>query len=293
VDGAVNKLLKKAQKAGRKLMRKLGIGKKKKGKDTRSKKEMEADLGKARKEVKLLLGKDVVKKKKFDKELKKIKKKYDLQKLEVVQKGKDYEIFGKINPEYRDYAEKVTVVSKETLEAQQESELETFFRAVSLKELAKLQRGENLKPRTHKDGSQKGEFGLTTNKEYTVNNIIYSDSNKNKRGKLRQADAAKANYVVLLEIRVKKGTQEMLKEKYGRKQSGEQENHALTEHLPVHGASEKNYITMKVERIKGGGENVNYMITSKSPDDLQPDDPLYDINASIVDIKIIGGIIDP
>jgi hypothetical protein len=48
VDKAVNKLLAKAKKAARKIMRKLGIGKKKKkgDKDSRSDKEMKADLNK-------------------------------------------------------------------------------------------------------------------------------------------------------------------------------------------------------------------------------------------------------
>jgi hypothetical protein len=246
----------------------------------------------ARKETMSLLGNGIIGKKNFDKKLKKIRSRFDMTKLEVQQKGSDYEIYGKINPEYKDYVEKVTILSKKSIETEQEGELESFFRAISIKELEKIKKGGLIKPRSNDDDSQKGEFGLTTNKEYAVNNIVYSKSNKNVNGKLPQANAKDAKYVVIIEIRVPKGTQESLKDKYGRKQRGQQESHPLTETLPVLGENEKNVITMKVETVKGGGENINFMITSKSPGEISEGDPLFDINNAIVDIKIIGGIID-
>lgn len=296
IDKAVNKILAKAKKAGRKLMRKLGIGKKKKkkkkgGKDDRTPAEMKADLAAAKKESNNLLKDGITDKKSFKKKLSTIAEKYDLKKLEIVKKGADFEIVGKINPEFRYYAEKVTILTKDGIEAQQEEELEYFYRAISMKELEGIKRSQKIKPRSRPDGSQKGEFGLTTNKEYTVNNIIYSKANKNVNTKLAQANAKKAKYVVLIEIAVPKGTQAALRDKFGRQHEG-QEGHPLTSSLPVH-TDKTNTITMKVETIRGGGENVNYMINSVSPDNIEQGDPLFDINNQIKSVKIVGGIIDP
>jgi len=289
-------LLKKAKKAGRKLMRKLGLGKKKdkkkKGeKDDRSPAEMKADLAAAKKDSSEFLKDGVTDKKSLRKKLETIEDKYDLKNLEIVSKGSDFEIVGKINPEFRYYAEKVTILTKDGIEDQQEEELEYFYRAISMKELAGIKQSQKIKPRTHPDGSQKGEFGLTTNKEYTVNNIIYSKANKNVNAKLAQANAKKAKYVVLIEIAVPKGTQVALRDKFGIQHEG-QDDHPLTSSLSVQ-TDKKNTITMKVETIRGGGENVNYMINSVSPGNIQEGDPLFDINNQIKSIKIVGGIIDP
>ncbi|MES2557885.1 MAG: DUF4157 domain-containing protein [Bacteroidota bacterium] len=107
VDKVVRDLFKKAKKAGRKLMRKLGIGKKKdkKGKEERSKQEMEADLKMGIKEgttyVKSAEGKD---KKAIDKKLMQISSKFDLKKLNLVvdknnPNGEDkVHVHGEVNP---------------------------------------------------------------------------------------------------------------------------------------------------------------------------------------------------
>jgi hypothetical protein len=84
----VNKLLKKAKKAGRKLMRKLGIGKKKKKKrgdaDDRTAAEMQADLKKGIQEATMFVKGGEKDPKKIKKKLKKIRNKYDLVELKLV-----------------------------------------------------------------------------------------------------------------------------------------------------------------------------------------------------------------
>lgn len=102
VDKAITKLLRKAKKAGRKLMRKLGIGKKKKkGKDERSKKEMEADLKAAKTEAtKYLKAPDADPEDLKKKKLPQIKQKYDLDEVKLVHEKDDkYHIHLKVNPQ--------------------------------------------------------------------------------------------------------------------------------------------------------------------------------------------------
>jgi hypothetical protein len=104
----VNKLLKKAKKAGRKLMRKLGIGKKKKKKrgdaDDRTPQEMQADLKKGVQEATMFVKGGETDKKKIKKKFDKIEKNYDLVELKLVvdkqnPEGKDkVHIKGEVNP---------------------------------------------------------------------------------------------------------------------------------------------------------------------------------------------------
>ncbi|MBI3238980.1 MAG: hypothetical protein HYZ43_09105 [Flavobacteriia bacterium] len=98
----MNKLLAKAKKAARKIMRKLGIGKKKGEKvkdDKRTDQEKKADLQSGVQEGTTLIKKEGLSKKEIDTKLEKIEKKYDLKKLTLVKDSEDKgHIHGEVNP---------------------------------------------------------------------------------------------------------------------------------------------------------------------------------------------------
>ncbi|HLP55499.1 MAG TPA: DUF4157 domain-containing protein [Fluviicola sp.] len=96
VDKVVRDLLKKAKRAGRKLMRKLGLGKKKKkgDKDSRTDKEMKADLNKGIQEGTSFVKQGGHDQKEIKKQFGKIEKKYELVELKLV--------VDKENPEAKD-----------------------------------------------------------------------------------------------------------------------------------------------------------------------------------------------
>ena len=214
--------------------------------------------------------------------------------MSLQQKGEKWEINGEINPQFVKYANEVTILSKQDISDFDASNLQVFFRVISLKELKNILNSDLIQPRSNPDGSQKGEFGITSNSEYCIQNIIYGNTNKNKKGKMPVNNAAKAKYAIMLEIIVEPNTQEKLRDEFGIQAPG-QTSHELTDSLPTaEEAGSSNVIEMKVERVPTGGEpihNVNYMFKSSNPSIEDPSNPLYVFNQSIIEVRIVGGII--
>jgi hypothetical protein len=219
-----------------------------------------------------------------------VKLAYRLRSLTVSFQGDRAAIRARINPEILLWAEKLPIVDKEPSPGEDKQALTSYFRAMSLAELRKIARGQQLDIRVKqtREGpvARGGEYCVTTNPEY---------SRQLAADKRAQADPEKLEYAVLVEIETEGPAVAELAEdpRYGRVQSQQLPggNPPPPDPLgrPFQRSGERGVVVVKREGVVGAkAENINYMILSKVPSD--PDDPIYKVNARIKRISVIGGV---
>lgn len=296
VKKAVNKLKRKARQLKDKLFGKKG-GKGDKNKErghegdrdqreARKKQEAEQRLKRAQEELRGKLNKGI-KGLQLKAYLLWLRAKYRLRSLTVENAGTDkVKIVGKINPEFEEWADKIPIVDKEPKPEDVKGKVVSFFRAMSITELQKIQKSQQLSVKVEeKSGEGKGEFCLTQNKEYSKD-LITRKKNKD-RGKKGY------EYAVMVEIEMDDGAmQELLQDpRYGRTAENAENRFPGMER---HQSGERGVIVLKLESNRttktetSDGFVINYVILSKNP--ANPEDPINKVNACIRRISVIGGI---
>jgi len=319
-----NKVKKAAKKLGKKFGKlkdklfgkKGGQGDKSKGRgrggdrnerEAEKKRKAEERLKKAQEQLKIKLAKGIkgIHLKAY---LLMLKAKYRLSVLKVENAGTEKaKIIGKINPEFEEWAEKIPIVTKKPNPDDAKKGVVTFVRTMGIKELNRVINSQQLNPKVKvkKSGERegKGEFCLTTNKEYSQHLI----EQQTDRGMNKAEDY---DYAVMVEIEMTAGAmEEMLQDpKYGRTAENMEK---LVPDMPKHGSGERGVIAIKLESNQvtkhrktkdtlvlnfhaekivetPEGYVINYVILSQNPDDK--DDPIKKVNASIRSIKVIGGL---
>jgi hypothetical protein len=289
IENAMNKLANFIVEKGKSL---LGKGKDdKESKDEKGKANKQGEpqerVDKAENELKNKLNKEVLKKTDLESYLSELKKKHDLNILELQEQGEDkVRIFGKINPEFKFYPRKIPIIDRSAEKPHAQSEIETFFRAMTIEELRRIIKGQQLNYKLNNKGQPSAEYGLTTNPNYSVNNLIGKQKN--------QLNPENYDYSVLVEIEVEPGTQQYLKENYGRRANQDNTPEEIS-HLEVHSGG-RGVVVLKMEDIKGdqsekGEENINYLILSQNPD--SENDPFFQLNSRIIAVRVVGGVIPP
>jgi hypothetical protein len=307
VDKMVNKLLAKAKKAGRKLLSKLGLGKKgKKGSkpedDKRTQAEMKKDLHLGVKEGTEFLKKGGRSKKEIDKRFKKIESKYLLEELTLEFDGENKaHVHGKVNPEeegskINDFFEVVRNDFQNGSRSEDESgELYSLFRTVSAEELEAMRKEKKLTIRVHekdnkkrkvKKGDPKGQPFLSTDAEYSKKLM----KRKYELGKKENDETVKKMYEYLVQIDFIQGTKNALQDpETARYEKGDTFTKNAFRGHKARGKNERGIIVLKLEpKAESGNEKVlNYGITPKNWDLT---DPLQVINFRIAKITVIAKI---
>jgi Skp family chaperone for outer membrane proteins len=140
-----------------------------------------------------------------------LKAKYHLRTLKVENAGTDkVKIVGKINPEFEEWAEKISIVDKEPKPEYVKKGVVSFFRVMSIKELQRSQKNQQLNVKVNaKTREGKGEFCLTQNKEYSQDLVTRQR---------KQQRAEDYDYSVMVEIEMTADAMEELLQdpRYGR-----------------------------------------------------------------------------
>ncbi len=228
-----------------------------------------------------------------------VKTRYGLSTLTAEHNGPGkVKIFGQVNPTFDLWAnsERVEVVNIVSPQETQ-TEVQHFFRAMSLKEFERLVVGQQLTVQTRpkKDGSPstegKGENFITTQVGYSLDLANRQTS---------EVPLRDYNYSVLVDIEVTSGALDAIATN---QQSGRIEEGSVGKYLqhpdarPPQGASEpplrsgRGFLVIKIEKNPGTTQEgaLNFGIVSK--DTSIPTDPINLVNAAIRKITVIGGIV--
>jgi hypothetical protein len=211
-----------------------------------------------------------------------IKSKYELVSLQVEKQGERVRIRGEINPTFEVLAEEIKFDEDKAAKVAAASEdhsgeFTTFFRAMSIEELDAIRVGKQLMPQMRKPTVPKGMNFITTNADYAKK--LMADPKHGKK------------YEYLVKITVEPGTQAMLEDpKFARIERPNKPTEAAFrgQNIQSRGKDERGIVVLKIEPLLDGGGAMNYGLTAKT---LEGVDPVQMFNARIISIEVIGRMV--
>ena len=240
--------------------------------------------------------------------IKALKLRYGMKDLRVEpQAGGQVKFVGEINPVFEKFAQSIPIVDK-TNDAGDGDKLKSVFRAMSLLELVRMNKGQGINIQKGKRGQGKGEPGVSDQRVYAIGYV--EDKQK------AQKDASKYEYAVMVEIEFAEGAlskamhgphgamdggtaNKLAEDKKGviedRKNAGmffvfHEKPDNLPKEILIFESGRRNKLVYKLERSHGSvtGYAANYLIASKFPE--QEGDIAHLLNGEIRKISVVGGV---